>query len=337
MKRAALFTIGAGLGAAIAVALSFIPASADTTPTPYAAVEVAPARVEMPVPDGRIIRRQFSIANLSSSPETVAIEPVDFTITDDGTYEWLQPGATPWSIAPGLTVSAVSVHLAPKTATKLTVTYLPIVTDHIRAGALLFTPTLDGAADGSAGNFGVAVKVQAIVPVLAIPSGSNGKLDQRVKLASQPISLHLSGVLNVGPISFAEPGVLHVHATFRNIGNALVRFDPWVTWSNLGRDFWNQELPPAVAMPNQDATVNGSTTANLPGQGTVDLTPTFGIVRVRVTATPILLGEAGPTATQERWVIVAPFRIIGLVLAVLLGAYVGARRARSDRGIPQGA
>jgi hypothetical protein len=322
---------GAGLGAAIAVALTFIPAHAEIS-TPYASVEVAPARLELPVPNNQPIKRTFTVTNLSTSPETVEILSTDFTVSADGSYVWLPANSTPWSIAPGLSITSAerALDIAPRSSIQVQLTYFPITTTALRAGAVLFEPKLIGPAAAPAGT-GIVIKQQAIVPVLAIPAGSDGKLDSRVTLAGEPVSLSLSGVLNVGPLSFAEPGALHVSATFKNTGNALFRFDPWVTWSNLGRDFWRQELAPAIAMPGQRATVNGSTTANLPGQGITDLAPIFGIVRVRVTATPILLGEAGPTAAQERWVVIAPWRILGVLCAVLGGIYWGARRARREQ------
>ncbi len=330
MKRIALFMVGAGMGAAIAVALTFIPASADVL-TPYASVEVAPARLELPVPNNQPIKRTFLVTNLSTSPESIEILSTDFTISADGSYVWLPANSTPWSIAPGLSIISSAertLDMAPRSSLKVQLTYYPLTTTALRAGAVLFEPKLIGSATTPAGT-GAVIKQQAIVPVLAIPAGSDGKLDSRVILAGEPVSLSLPGTLNIGPISFAEPGTLHVSATFKNTGNALSRFDPWVTWSNVGRDFWRQELPPAIAMPGGIATVNGSTTANLPGQGVTDLAPIFGIIRVRISATPVLLGETGPTAVQERWLVVAPWRILGLIAAVLFGAGWALRRRAS--------
>ena len=72
---------GTCLAIGFALAATFALPSGAAADSPYAAVEVAPARVEMAVVDGADITRQFNVANLSTSPEIVTIEQVDFTAT----------------------------------------------------------------------------------------------------------------------------------------------------------------------------------------------------------------------------------------------------------------
>ena len=317
--RAKLASVVGG-GAAIVAALSFVPASAAIS-TPYAAVEVAPARLELAVPDAQAIHRTFVIANPSSSAESVSIAAADFTVEHE-TYQFLPPGATPWSIAPGLSVSSSELLLQPKGQAKLQLTYMPLSQTSLRAGVLLFTPTLTGSAQASAGgSVGVIVKQQVAVPILAVPAGTDGKLDTRVSLRADPAGMQLPSALGWPQLSFQEAGPITAQATFRNGGNAIARFDTIFFFSNLGRDFLMDETPPGVALPGQTATASGSTKVTLPGQGRVDVAPLFCICKVRAESHLVLLDSASPQAAQERLVIVAPWRVLGAILAILVGIW----------------
>lgn len=336
MRRALLFLFGAVAGGGSAFALALLPVHADIPPTPYAAVEVAPSRIELPVSNSEPVKREITIANLSASPETVEIQNEDFTVNSDGAYVWLAPNSTPWSIAPGLTVSAKlpNLDIAPRSTIKVDLTYFPITTTALRAGALLFIPHVLGDTEGtsSSGGFGVNVKVQAIVPVLAIPTGSDGKLDSRVKLVASPVSLDIPDALNLFGVSFIESGPIQAHAVYRNTGNAIARLDPWFAWSNLGKTFLRSESPPAVALPGELSKASASTVLTLPGQASsVDVTPMFCICTVRSSGRYVLLAETSAEASQSQLVVVAPFRIIGITLAVLGGIWWGARQARRER------
>jgi hypothetical protein len=317
-------------GAAIVAALVASPAFAADINTPFAAVEVAPARVELAVPDSQPVHRTLVVANLSTSAETVHIEQADFTVAG-GTYQFLQPLSTPWSIAPGLGLSTADLHLQPKSQAKLVITYTPITQTALRAGALIFTPTVDGATAAPTGT-GVVIKQKVVVPVLAVPAGSDGTLDTNITLTAESAGMNLPSAWGWPQLSFQESGPITATATFRNSGNAIGRFDTWFAWSNLGREFLQTESPPGIALPGTTSTATGSTKLMLPGQATMaDTAPLFGIIQVHASSSLILLSQRSPEASQDRYVVIAPWRALGLALAIAGGIWWGARRVRPRR------
>jgi len=317
-----------GLGVAIATTL-MLPRGVDAADSPYAAVEVAPARVELAVVDGRPITRQFTVANLSTSPETVTIEQADFTVVNDA-YQILPSKATLWSISTGLTLSATTLSLKPKGQVRVDLTYTPLSQSTVRAGALLFTPTVNAAEPQS--GMTLVVKPQVMVPVLAVPSGSDGKLDSRVQLSGRTGPLELLSALAIGGISFQEPGTIDARSTWINTGNAIGRWDIWTTWTNLGRDYAQVESPPAVSLPGQTVSVTSDTALDINHHGRVELTPTFGIITVHAAGQLILLGQASnQVSTRDQLVIVAPWRVLGILLVVLAFAWWVIRRRTTPR------
>lgn len=322
-------------GASFALALvGVLPASAAGS-TPYAAIEVAPARVELAVPDGRPVHSTFVVANLSTSAETVQVVQADFTVANQ-TYQFMQAGATPWSIAAGLSLSATDLLLQPQGQAKVELTYTPITQTALRAGVLIFIPTVAGAVRAPGAGAGAVIKQQVVVPVLAVPAGTNGSLDTSVTLSASPAGMSLPSAFGWPQLSFQEAGPITATATFRNTGNALARFDTWFTWSNLGRDFLQTEAPPGIALPGTTATASGSTKLLLPGQAVMaDTAPMFGIIRVHASSSLILLSQRSQETSQDRVVVVAPWRALGLVLAIVGGAWWGARRVRLRRTLMQ--
>jgi len=317
--RRALF----GLGVAVAATFA-LPSSVAAADSPYAAVEVAPARVELAVADGRPITRQFTVANLSSSPEVVTIQQTDFTVVNNA-YQILPIKATPWSISNGLTLSATTLSLKAKGQVQVDLTYTPLSQTAVRAGALLFTPTVIPA--GPTGGMALVVKLQVMVPVLAVPSGSDGKLDSRVQLSGRTGPLELLSALAIGGVSFQEPGTIQARSKWINTGNAIGRWDVWTTWTNLGHDYAQVESPPAVSMPGQTVSVTADTALDVNHHGRVELTPTFGIITVHATGQLILLGQASNQVnTRDQLVIVAPWRALGVLLVVLAFAWWVIRR-----------
>jgi hypothetical protein len=312
-----------GLGVAIAASL-ILPSGVEAADSPYAAVEVAPARVELAVVDGRPITRQFTVGNLSSSPEIVKIEQADFTVVNDA-YQILPSKATPWSISAGLTLSATTLSLQPKGQVQVDLTYTPLSQTAVRAGALLFTPTVTTAEPTS--GMALVVKPQVMVPVLAVPSGSDGKLDSRVQLSGRTGPLELLTAIALGGVSFQEPGTIFARSTWTNTGNAIGRWDIWTTWTNLGHDYAQVESPPAVSLPGQTVSVTANTALDINHHGVVELTPTFGIITVHAAGQLILLGQASnQVTTHDQLVIVAPWRVLGVLLVVLALASLVIRR-----------
>jgi hypothetical protein len=317
-----------GMGASIALALVFAPAlHVSAIETPYAALEVAPARVELAVVNTQAVRSSFVVANLSTSAETVQIVQADFTIAS-ATYQFMQAGSTPWSIAAGLQLSKTDLLLPPLSQAAVQLTYTPITQTALRAGVLIFIPTIVGPARASSGGAGAVIKQQVVVPVLAVPAGSDGQLDTRVTLSGIPTGMELLDAFTIGGISFLESGPIRGRATFRNTGNAIGRFDTFFVYSNLGRDFLSTEAPPGVALPGQSSSAMGSTKVTLPGQGTVDTTPMFCICRVHASSSLVLLGQRSPETSQDRYVVIAPWRALGLLMAVLGGVWWGVGRRR---------
>lgn len=312
-----------GMGVVIAAALMF-PRGAAAADSPYAAVEVAPARVELAVVGMGPITRQFTVANLSTSPEVVTIEQADFTVVNDA-YQVLPSRATPWSISTGLTLSATTLSLKPKGQVRVDLTYTPLSQTAVRAGALLFTPTVTTAEPK--GSMVLVVKPQVMVPVLAVPSGSDGKLDSRVQLSGRTGPLQLLTAIALGGVSFQEPGTIQARSTWINTGNAIGRWDVWTTWANLGHDYAQVESPPAVSLPGQTVSVTANTALDINHHGRVELTPTFGIITVHAGGQLILLGQASNQVnTPDQLVIVAPWRVLGVVSVVLALAWWGFRR-----------
>jgi hypothetical protein len=322
-----------GLGVAIAATL-VLPRGVEAADSPYAAVEVAPARVELAVADGHPITRQFTVANLSTSPETVTIEQADFTVVNDA-YQILPRNATLWSISTGLMLSATTLSLKPKGQVRVDLTYTPLSQSAVRAGALLFTPSVNAAEPQ--GGMTLVVKPQVMVPVLAVPSGSDGKLDSRVQLSGRTGPLELLSALAIGGISFQEPGTIDARSTWINTGNAIGRWDIWTTWTNLGHDYAQVESPPAVSLPGQTVSVTADTALDINHHGRVELTPTFGIITVHAAGQLILLGQASNQVnTRDQLVFVAPWRVLGVLLVVLAFAWWVIRRRtmpRIDRSV----
>lgn len=307
-----------GMGIVLATAL-MLPSTAKAADSPYAAVEVAPARVELAVLDRGSITSRFTIANLSTSPEVVTITQSDFTVVDDA-YQLLPAKATPWSISSGLTLSATTVSLQPRGQVQIDLTYTPLTQLAVRAGALLFTPTV--TANGSSGGMALVVKAQVMVPVLAVPSGSDGKLDSRVRLSGRAGPLELLTALALGAISFQEPGTIQARSKWINTGNAIGRWDVWTTWTNLGHDYAQVESPPAVSLPGQTASVTANTTLDINHHGRVELTPTFGIITVHAAGRLILLGQtSNQIDTGDQLVIVAPWRMLAVLLVLVALAW----------------
>jgi hypothetical protein len=316
---------GTSFAMGVVIAATFmLPRGAEAADLPYAAVEVAPARVELAVVDGGPITRQFTVANLSSSPEVVTIEQADFTVVNDA-YQILPSKATPWSISAGLTLSATTLPLKPKGQVRVDLTYTPLSQTAVRAGALLFTPTVTAAEPK--GGMALVVKPQVMVPVLAVPSGSDGKLDSRVQLSGRTRPLELLTAIPLGGVSFQEPGTIQARSTWINTGNAIGRWDVWTTWTNLGHDYAQVESPPAVSLPGQTVSVTADTALDINHHGRVELTPTFGIITVHATGQLILLGQASNQVnTVDELVIVAPWRVLGVLLVVLALAWWVIRR-----------
>jgi hypothetical protein len=313
-----------------ALAATFALPSGAAADSPYAAVEVAPARVEMAVVDGADITRQFNVANLSTSPEIVTIEQVDFTVVGN-TYQILPQHSTPWSIASGLKLSSTTISLQPRSQVQVALTYTPMSQTAMRAGALLFTPTVTTPLPK--GGMGVVVKPQVMVPVMAVPSGSNGKLDSRVQLSGRTGPLELLSALAMGAINFQEPGTVQARSTWINTGNAIGRWDVWTTWTNLGHDYAQVESPPAVSLPGQTVSVTADTALDIAHHGRVELTPTFGIITVHAAGQLILLGQASSqVTTRDQLVIVAPWRVLGGLLVMLaLVSWAIRRRIETQR------
>jgi hypothetical protein len=172
-----------------------------------------------------------------------------------------------------------------------------------------------------------------MVPVLAVPSGSNGKLDSRVQLSGRAGPLEVLSALTLGGISFQEPGTIQARSTWINTGNAIGRWDVWTTWTNLGHDYAQVESPPAVSLPGQTVSVTANTALDINHHGRVELTPTFGIITVHGAGQLILLGQASNQVnTTDQLVIVAPWRALGVLLAVVaLGWWVIRRRTMPRR------
>jgi len=304
-------------GASIALALVGVLPTAAAVSTPYAAIEVAPARLELAVVDAQAVHSTFVVANLSSSAETVQIFQADFTIANE-TYQFMQAGSTPWSIAAGLSLSTSELLMQPRSQAKLEITYTPITQNALRAGVLIFIPTIVGAAPTSTGA-GAVIKQQVIVPVLAVPSGIDGSLDTRVTLSASPAGMTLPSAFGWPQLSFQESGPITARATFRNTGNALARFDTWFTYSNLGRDFLQTEAPPGIALPGTTSTASSSTKLLLPGQAVIaDTTPMFGIIKVHASSSLILLSQRSAETSQDRYVVIAPWRLLLILWFVLV-------------------
>jgi hypothetical protein len=322
---------GTSFGIGVVIAAAFmLPRGAEAADSPYAAVEVAPARVELAVVDRGPITRQFTVANLSTSPEVVTIEQADFTVVNDA-YQILPSKATPWSISTGLTLSATTLSLRPKGQVRVELTYMPLSQTAVRAGALLFTPTVTAAEPK--GGMALVVKPQVMVPVLAVPSGSDGKLDSRVQLSGRTGPLELLTALALGGVSFQEPGTIQARSTWINTGNAIGRWDIWTTWANLGHDYAQVESPPAVSLPGQTVSVTADTALDINHHGRVELTPAFGIITVHAAGELILLGQASNQVyTRDQLVIVAPWRVLGVFLAALaLASFVIRQRMMPRR------
>ena len=171
------------------------------------------------------------------------------------------------------------------------------------------------------------VKPQVMVPVLAVPSGSSGKLDSRVQLSGRTGPLELLTAITLGGLSFQEPGTILARSTWLNTGNAIGRWDVWTTWTNLGHDYAQVESPPAVSLPGQTVSVTANTALDINHHGTVELTPTFGIITVHSAGQLILLGQASNQVnTRDQLVIVAPWRVLGVLLVGLAIAWWVIRR-----------
>lgn len=311
------------------LAIPIFPRPAAAIDTPFAAVEVAPARVELAVTGTGPVTSAFNVANLSTTAEVVTIQQVDFTVVNDA-YQVLPVRATPWSIAAGLVLTSTRLTLAPKSQAVVGLTYTPLSQVAVRAGALLFTPTV--VTSTSPVGMTVAIVEQVMVPILAVPSGSDGRLDSRVHLAGRTGPLDLLSVLSWGGISFQEPGTIQARSTWTNAGNAIGRWDVWTTWANLGQTYAQVESPPAVSLPGQTVSVTADTAVDVDHHGRVELTPTFGIVTVHAEGRLVLLGQSSDQlSTGDRLVIVAPWRILGLVLAIVVFAWWGRQRLLARR------
>jgi hypothetical protein len=62
-----------------------------------------------------------------------------------------------------------------------------------------------------------------------------------------------------------------------------------------------------------------------------DTTPMFCICTVHTSSTLVLLDQRSAEASQDRLVVVAPWRALGVLLAIFGGAWWGARSVRRRR------
>jgi hypothetical protein len=178
----------------------------------------------------------------------------------------------------------------------------------------------------------LVVKPQVMVPVLAVPSGSDGRLDSRVQLSGRTGPLELLTAIGLGGVSFQEPGTIQARSQWTNTGNAIGRWDVWTTWTNLGHDYAQVESPPAVSLPGQTVSVTSDTALDINHHGRVELTPAFGIITVHAAGQLVLLGQASNEVnTSDQLVIVAPWRVLGVLLVVVAFALWVIRRGRTPR------
>jgi len=140
-----------------------------------------------------------------------------------------------------------------------------------------------------------------------------------VTLSASPAGMTLPSAFGWPQLSFQESGPITARATFRNTGNALARFDTWFTYSNLGRDFLQTEAPPGIALPGTTSTASSSTKLLLPGQAVIaDTTPMFGIIKVHASSSLILLSQRSAETSQDRYVVIAPWRLLLILWFVLV-------------------
>lgn len=287
------------------------------------AVLVTPARLELALPDNTDrLSGSLIVANNGAATANVTIQIVDFTVQRSA-YQFLPAGSTPYSIAAAISLSVSHATLRP--GVQLPVSYtLQLPAPHRPlAGAIIVATDAPSAAAIPGGSGALSLIEQVAVPVLAIPTNAGG-LAEQLRLTVAPAGLNLPWV--------AEGGPLAVTAHLRNSGNVIGRADSWTEFSSFGRTFLRAEAPPAVVLPGAQATTTSDTRAAVVNSlEKVDTAPLVCLCHVVVTSRLILLDQASPTVTQDGYVLIAPWRLLAVVLAVLGGVYVGWWRVRRRR------
>lgn len=274
-------------------------------------VEVAPARIDVSFkPDAGTLAIDLKVTNRSDYRDTFTVTPVDLVVRDNTPYP---AGATPYGTSAHITLTMATLMLDPKQVATVRATF--DVSQHRPLfGGILVTPQVSSKP-------GVYAIPSVLVPITLAPLDSNGQL-AGVDLALTPTHLDVPSVMESGPIS--------VKASLRNSGSFFERAYSTFTYSSFGHPFLVVNAPPGDALPGQLAVTGATTRQRLEATGqTVDTAPLACWCTITV-QTYAQLGDQQTVVpvVQTATVIVLPWRLAGLVLAVVFGATIGARRAR---------
>jgi hypothetical protein len=303
-------------GAAIAAAL-VLASPADVGAAGQAlGLAVSPARLEFKVPAGTTrLESEFQVANRGSQPVTVEVALADVVIDRTGTWQLLPAGSTPYSFPAVFTPSTLQLGVGQVATVRLSA---QLTSPRPMLGGALVHPVAAASAAG-AGSTGLRVNPDILVPLVAAPVGSSGVVE----------GVELSGrAAGIQAPQFAEHGPLQVTSEVANSSSFYERSFVTIEWSWLGHVFLRIDEPPVGTFPGGVARTSASTVVQVPGAGAVDVAPWFCVCKVTTTTHLTLLDSTAPPIIQSAWVVVVPWRLLALVVAVLGGVAWGARARR---------
>jgi hypothetical protein len=268
---------------------------------------VSPARLDFKIPaDVTELESSFQIANMGSDSVTVQITLSDLAIDKSGAWQLLPAASTPYSFPATFTPSSLTLAVG-KTATIKVQAHL--ATSRPIFGGALLHPVAQHSSSSSAGSVGVQINPDLLVPLIAAPVGSNGIVE----------GVELSGKASgISTPMFVEHGPLSVTSSVVNTSQFYERVFTTITYSNFGHVFLTVDEAPVGTFPAGTARSSSTSIVQAPGAGALDVTPWFGIVEVTTTTHLTLLDSTAPPITQTAWVVVAPWRLLGVLWFVLV-------------------
>lgn len=295
------------------VGAAFVAASVLFSVTPAQAatgVFVAPARVDVSFkPTDGAVKLDLKVINRSTYRDSFTVAPVDLLVRDNAPYP---AGATPYGTSAHTTLTPNAFTLDPGQSIVVKVV-LDVSAHRPMFGGLLVTPAVNGS--------GILAIPEVLVPITLAPLDWQGQL-QGVNLALAPVRLKVPFLQESGPIVAS--------AQVRNDGDFFARAYSTFEFSSFGHAFLRVQAPPGDAMPGQIAVTSATTRQALQVDGNaVDTAPWLCVCQVTV-RTYAQLGNQRTVVpvVQTTTVIVLPWRLAGLVLAIIGGAWWGTRRRR---------
>jgi hypothetical protein len=129
-------------------------------------LSVTPAKLEMSMPIGSSYNVPLTVSNGSATPVHILASLADFTVTSDGSYEFLRPGSLPDSLMRWGSINPLQFDLAPGTTQQVRLT-LHVPDGHYSgeyAGIVFFQTRPVRRAHAVAFSARVATKIYVTIP-----------------------------------------------------------------------------------------------------------------------------------------------------------------------------